>query len=374
MAVVCESDESLSFHVNSQLKHYILQDYLSAWLPIMGSFADTLTYVDCFAGTGLCNFNGTLADGSPLVALRTINRFLREALPTVRRPSKVNVVFVEVKPERHGQLETAIKKFAEAEQLDPKISCSVLRDDAQSALSQILPQTSPTAPAFYFIDPNYRLPDMKLMRQLISRKKTEVFANFMFYEVVRNMANPLDNENMTALFGDDQYQTIDFGAGSDHYAWSKVIDFYAIRTGAQYYIPFRVCFGPDEDAGLRGRLKYVLIHLSNHFTAFDKMLTAMYDNSEPGNSLQVSMKQPTLFPTLDYNHLIERVKAKYRGTGVKMSFDALREENWRLYASEQIWRRCLKALRTESVVVSHHVTSKTDVGLRQNDIVEFPRG
>jgi len=374
MAVVCESDESLSFHVNSQLKHYILQDYLSAWLPIMGSFADTLTYVDCFAGTGLCNFNGTLADGSPLVALRTINRFLREAPPTVRRPSKVNVVFVEVKPERHGQLETAIKKFAEAEQLDNRISCSVLRDDAQSALSQILPQTLPTAPAFYFIDPNYRLPDMKLMRQLMSRKKTEVFANFMFCEVVRNMANALDNDNMIALFGDSGYQTTDFSTGSDRYAWDKVIDFYAMRTGAQYYIPFRVCFGPDEDAGLRGRLKYVLIHLSNHFTAFDKMLTAMYDNSEPGNSLQVSMKQPMLFPTLDYNHLIERVKAKYRGTGVKMSFDALREENWRLYASEQIWRRCLKALRTESVVVSHHVTSKTDVGLRQNDIVEFPRG
>jgi hypothetical protein len=214
---------------------------------------------------------------------------------------------------------------------------------------------------------------MRLMRQLISRKRTEVFANFMFYEVVRNMANPLDNNNMIALFGDDQYQTTDFGAGSDRYAWDKVTDFYATRTGAQYYIPFRVCFGPDEDAGLRGRLKYVLIHLSNHFTAFDKMLTAMYDNSEPGNSLQVSMKQPTLFPTLDYNHLIERVKATYWGTGVKISFDALREENWRLYASEQMWRRCLKALRTEGVVVSHHVTSKTDVGLRQNDIVEFPQ-
>jgi three-Cys-motif partner protein len=374
MGLACRAGENLRFHVNSQLKHYILQDYLSAWLPIMGSFADILTYVDCFAGTGACDFNGTLADGSPLVALRTINRFLRQAPSTVRRPSKVNVVFVEVEPERHKQLETAIRKFSETEQLDSRISCSVLRDDAQSALSQILPQTSPTAPAFYFIDPNYRLPDMKLMRQLMSRKKTEVFANFMFCEVVRNMANALDNDNMIALFGDNGYQAADFSTGSDHYAWDKVIDFYAMRAGAQYYIPFRVCFGPDEDAGLRGRLKYVLIHLSNHFTAFDKMLTAMYANSEPDNSLQVSMKQPTLFPTLEYNHLIERVKAKYRGTGAKMSFDALREENWRFYASEQIWRRCLKALRTEGVVVSHHVTSKTDVGLRQKDIVEFPRG
>lgn len=370
MAVVCESDESLSFHVNSQLKHYILQDYLSAWLPIMGSFADTLTYVDCFAGTGLCNFNGTLADGSPLVALRTINRFLREALPTVRRPSKVNVVFVEVKPERHGQLETAIKKFAEAEQLDPKISCSVLRDDAQSALSQILPQTSPTAPAFYFIDPNYRLPDMKLMRQLISRKKTEVFANFMFYEVVRNMANPLDNENMTALFGDDQYQTIDFGAGSDHYAWSKVIDFYAMRTGAQYYIPFQVCFGPDENARLQGRIKYALIHLSNHFTAFDKMLTAMHKNSEPGNSLRVSLG-PTLFPTLDNNELTSRVATKYQGTGIRIPFDALRKENWRFYASEKSWRHCLKDLMKKKLVQFHPVSSKRHGAVSGDDIVEF---
>jgi three-Cys-motif partner protein len=370
MKAASESGKSLDFHVNSQLKHYILQDYLSAWLPIMSSFADTLTYVDCFAGPGTCGFDGTLADGSPLVALRTIGRFLHDAPPAARRPTKVNAMFIEVRPERHEQLIKTIQKFTETEKLDSRISCSVLNDDAQSALSKILPKTWPVAPAFYFIDPNYRLPDMKLMRQLMSRKKTEVFANFMFFEVVRNMANSLNNDDMIAFFGDNQYQTKDFSAGQDKYAWDKVIDFYATRTGAQYYIPFQVCFGPDENVRLRGRIKYVLIHLSNHFTAFDKMLTAMYKNSELGNPLKVSLG-PTLFPTLDHNELTSKVKTKYQGTGIRIPFDELRKENWRFYASEKLWRHCLKDLMKKKLVQFHPVSSKTDWAIRDNDVVEF---
>jgi len=371
MGLVAEPEENHDYHVNSQFKHYILQDYLSAWLPIMSSVSDSLTYTDCFAGPGTCSFNGTLSPGSPLVALQTINRFLRDAPSTVQRPSSVNAVFVDYQARTCEQLKTAIDRFAKAKQLDPRVSCSVLQTDAQSALVDILCRNLPTVPAFYFIDPNYRLPDMSVMQNLLSRPKTEVFMNFMFYQVVRNMPNPLYHDDVAAFLGDNSYETNNFSEGSIVYDWKKVVDFYFHQTGARYYIPFRVCFGPDEDIRLRGRLKYVLIHLSNHFKAFDKMLSAMYKNSESGNSLQVSLKQPTLFPTLDEGHLDEQVRGLYSGTGTTATFDALRQKNWRLYASEQMWRQCLKALRTDGVVVSHHMTSKTDVGLKGNDIVEF---
>lgn len=373
MEPVRQPEDRINYAVNSRLKHYILHDYLSAWLPIMSSFADTLAYVDCFAGPGSCNFRGTPSDGSPLVALRTINRFLRESPPTVHRPGKIDVTFVEAQSEKHRQLEVAIKELDAAERLDSRISYSVRREDARSVLPDLLDRIPPKAPAFYFLDPNYQLPDMDVMRQLLSRQKTEVFANFMYYGIVINMANPLDRDNMIALFGDGQYQSTDFGDGHNPYCWDRVINFYAARTGARYYIPFRVCFGPDEPAPLRGRLKYVLVHLSNHFKAFDVMLAVMDKNSEPGNSLQISMNQPTLFPRLDNDDLTRKVRDKYQNSGVKVSFNDLRQENWQLYASEKRWRSCLNVLKNEGTAQFHPVTSTTEKGIKGKDIVEFLR-
>jgi hypothetical protein len=188
------------------------------------------------------------------------------------------------------------------------------------------------------------------------------------------MSNPEDREQMERLFGDRSFQASALH-GMDHtYDVDKVVALYAAQTRAKYYVPFRVCFGPDECTRLRSRVKYVLIHLSNNFLAFDKMLTAMCNNSESDNSLQIGMDQPTLFPTLDQQHLMDRVKAKYRGTGMKISFDMLREENWHLYASEKMWRRCLNNLKKEGLTVFHPVSSKTARAVRENDVVEFLRG
>jgi len=374
MDVVQETDAGYNYHVNSQFKHYILQDYLSAWLPIMSSFADSLTYVDCFAGRGTCQFDGTPSDGSPLVALRTINRFLRDSPATIKRPASVSVVFVELNEKACEQLNGLIDQFERTEPLDSRVSCVVLQGDAQSAILAVLARTSAFVPAFYFIDPNYRLPDMDVVRLLLARPMAEVFVNFMYYQVIRNMSNPKCRDDAAALLGDDSYQTHDFGADSGGYCWEKVVEFYFQQSRAKYYIPFRVCFGQDEYYKLHGVLKYVLIHLSNHFKAFDKMLTAMYSNSESGNPLQVSMDQPTLFPTLADERLIELVKVQYQKTGTKASFDVLRKQNWRLYASEKMWRHCLQELKKQGIAVFHHVSSKTDRGVTGDDQVEFPRG
>lgn len=374
MDAVQEPNEGYNYHVNSQFKHYILHDYLSAWLPIMSSFADSLMYVDCFAGRGTCKFNGTPSDGSPLVALRTINRFLRESPAGIRRPTNIGVVFVELDEKACTQLSGAIDQLERIEPLDSRVSYKVLQGDAQSALISVLAQTPSFVPAFYFIDPNYRLPDMAVVRQLLARPMAEVFVNFMYYQVIRNMSNPLCHDDTALLLGDDDYQTHDFDAETGGYSWEKVVDFYFQQSHAEYYIPFRVHFGEDEYHRLQGVLKYVLIHLSNHFKAFDKMLAAMYNKGEPGTPLQVSMNEPTLFPTLELERLIELVKDQYQGTGTKVSFDVLRKHNWRLYASEEMWRDCLNVLKKQGIAVFHHVSSKTDRGMKRDDQVEFPRG
>ena len=374
MDVVSETDENYNYHVNSQLKHYILQDYLSAWLPIMSSFADSLMYVDCFAGQGTCQFDGAPSDGSPLVALRTINRFLHDSPATVRRPTSISVVLVELNRKACAQLKNSVDQLKRTEPLDPRINCTVLAGDAQSALLTVLGQTPVSVPAFYFIDPNYRLPDMAVIRLLLARPMAEVFVNFMYYQVIRNMSNPKYHNDTALLLGDVSYQAHGFGAEAGGYSWEKVVEFYFQQSRATYYIPFRVRFGKDEYYRLRDVLKYVLIHLSNHFKAFDKMLTAMYSNSESGSSLQVSMNEPTLFPTLELDHLIELVKGQYQRTGTVVSFDVLRKQNWRLYASEKMWRDCLKELKRQGIAVFHHVSSKTDRGITGNDQVEFIRG
>ena len=367
MGTTCGSNGYQHYHVNSRLKHYILKDYLSAWLPILSSNHDVLSYVDCFAGAGSADFGNTSAEGSPLVALRVINEFLQNPYPNVRKPSIINVSLVERDAITFLRLSEEIKKVT----LDPRIRVSAECGDANEFLARRLSLgASSGCPEFLFVDPNYELPDITVVRQYVKRPKTEIFLNFMYAEIVRNIST---QEGWKRLFGNCPFQLLALLGVDGAYDVDKIVALYAAQTQSRYYVPFRVCYGPDEYTSLKGRVKYVLVHLSNNFLAFDKMLTAMCNNSESDNSLQISMNQPTLFPTLDHEHLIASVKGKYQGTGMKMSFDTLREVNWHLYASAKMWRSCLRVLKDEGLAVVHRVSSKTKRGISDDDMVEFPR-
>ena len=59
----------------SRIKHQILTRYLPSWATILGSAFDLLYYVDCFAGPGQYESEGTHVDGSPIIAVKAGKEF-----------------------------------------------------------------------------------------------------------------------------------------------------------------------------------------------------------------------------------------------------------------------------------------------------------
>jgi len=52
---------------HTQAKHKILEFYLQAWFPILGSRYSRINFIDGFAGPGIYSEG---EEGSPLIALR----------------------------------------------------------------------------------------------------------------------------------------------------------------------------------------------------------------------------------------------------------------------------------------------------------------
>jgi hypothetical protein len=58
---------------HTKIKHEILKRYLNAWLPILGSWAGRVVFIDGFAGPG--RYSGG-EPGSPVIALQTFSTIL----------------------------------------------------------------------------------------------------------------------------------------------------------------------------------------------------------------------------------------------------------------------------------------------------------
>jgi three-Cys-motif partner protein len=64
-----KEEHFLSYRDHTKIKHAILNDYLSAWVPILGSWNRRICYIDGFCGPGSYEYKGQIHDGSPIIAL-----------------------------------------------------------------------------------------------------------------------------------------------------------------------------------------------------------------------------------------------------------------------------------------------------------------
>ncbi|MBI3583206.1 MAG: three-Cys-motif partner protein TcmP [Nitrospinae bacterium] len=235
-------------------------------------------------------------------------------------------------------------------------------------VSELLKDVNNLAPSFFFIDPYEHPFSLKLMNKIMKLDKTEIMVNFMYYQIIRDIENPMKEQRCLKLFDPDDPHNIDLKTGGK-FDEDKMLGYLHQRIGAKYYIPFNVYFGPDEKVG-SGKLKYLLIHYSNNYKAFDLMLNIMWKYSEDNKPLMVGNRRPILFPIKDIADLKTKILSKY-GAGDKMTFVRLVEENWRLYFRETHFRSVLKELEKDKMIQVKIVTSKTQRGLSGEDIIVF---
>ena len=276
----------------------------------------------------------------------------------------MRLVFIEEDENHKIKLEKAISEFKD----NPNnLYIEIVSGKAEEHVSQLLKDVKNMAPAFFFLDPYGHPLEMYLIREILRRQRTEVLINFMFYQINRDIGNSLVEDKVTKLFGTTAWKDQPFVNLSGNQREQGILDYYIQQLGVGYYIPFKIRFGTDEKVPA-SRTKYYLIHATNHFLGFDKMLEVMWKHGSEG-SLDCGDGQMVLFPEKTVASLKDFLYGKY--SGQEIPFDKMREENWRLYYREKEFREALQALKKEKKAEFIPVSSKTDRGCTGNDKIKF---
>jgi len=345
--------------INSRIKHLILKDYLPVWEAILGRYHGKILYFDCYAGPGSYRWNDKKVEGSPVIAVKTVSEWLK-ANPR----KKMTLVFIEEDARKEAKLKLALSEIRDK----PKnLNVEVISSKAEDFVSKLLNDVQNLAPAFFFLDP-YGYPlEMSLVRKILKRKRTEVLINFMYYQINRDVSNPIVEDKITKLFGTTEWKKQPFVNWSGASREKAILDYYIQQVGARYHIPFKIRFGSDERVTSK-RTKYYLIHATNNFLGFEKMLEAMWKHSRDGH-LDCGDGQMVLFPEKTIESIKDFLLGKY--SGQEIDFDTMREKNWKLFCREKEFREAIKALKKEGKVSLTPVSSKTPRGCKGKDKISF---
>lgn len=188
----------------TQVKHFILRKYLERFAHIVGSFADAITYVDCFSGPWNVR-SQELMDSSFAIALQELRK-ARDTLRSRGRDLALRCFFLEKDISAYARL----KEFAESIQ---DATVDTRNSDLQAAIDDILQFVlrggSKSFP-FIFIDPTgWSGFAMNAIAPLLRLKPGEVLINFMTGHIRRFIDSPNDEtrESFEALFGSGEFRT-----------------------------------------------------------------------------------------------------------------------------------------------------------------------
>ena len=346
----------------SRIKHLILEKYLPPWTKILGSHNQRLCYFDCYAGPGKYESKGEIVDGSPLIALKTAQRFVEE------NPSKEMVlVLVEDDPQQLKILEPELSKFKPYRK---GLKVFQIKEDAPKAIKEILDKNSNLGPSFFLIDPYHCPLTLPIINEILSRGRTEALINFMYYQINRDISNPIMETHITQMFGHEDWEKQDFIKLSGIKRENRFLEYFLDQINAKYKFRFRILFDP-EDKIKKTSTKYFLIHASNHSKAVLLMKEVMWDLGDEEGTFEFGAK--TMMPLFSETPVKEDLKSyllkNYKGR--EIAFDDLIIETWFLPYIKKLYRSAIKEMEKSGVVKIKRITSKTERGLSENDIIKF---
>jgi three-Cys-motif partner protein len=182
----------------TRIKHFILREYLERFAHIVGTFADSITYVDCFSGPWNVR-SEDLKDSSFAIALE----MLRKAKTTLAgrgRAFNIRCMFLEKQPTAYARLEEFARQASDAE-------IQTRNDELGGSVAEILRFVNQggrgTFP-FFFIDPTgWTGFEMSLIAPLLRQRPGEVLINFMTDYIRRFIDHPHQQtrQQFTSLFG-----------------------------------------------------------------------------------------------------------------------------------------------------------------------------
>lgn len=345
----------------SRIKHRILQHYLPVWSRILGSANRRLRYFDCYAGQEQYEFRGHHEDGSPLIAVKTAKRFVTE------KPNGLMTVTLIEKDGKQSELLRAHLKPLEP--YPPQMDVQIISEDSNTFVQDLLGKTTSSDPSFFMIDPYGHPMSIPLVNQILARQRTETLINVMWYQINRDLANPLVHNQLNKLFGDTSWRDQPFMNESGFRREQGFLSFFRTQLKADYALTFRICF--DSEDKMRGRrTKYYLLHASNHPKAILLMKEIMWPLGDEDGTFEFSgVAQGILISKSPKESDLQEILLE-KFAGQRIGFDQLRERTCELPFMEKHYRSLLQRLRAEGVIKVTPVTSKKN-GLRGADLIEF---
>ena len=246
-------------------KHLVLEEYLKAWFPILGTAKanQRILFVDGFAGPG--EYAGG-EEGSPVVAMRVL------AEHRARIDAEVVFIFIEKDAKRADHLKGLRDEWLP--KLPERTRITVLNDSFASVMDEVLKELAEEkvqmAPALVMMDPfGIRDVPLTVIAGILANPKCEVYVTFMWEQMNRFLTAPEFESHLDKMF--------------DTRVWRKAISMQGDERRRHLYGLYRAQL---KDAGAKHvlrfhlfkgeRRKYSLFFATGHVLGSDRMKKAMW--------------------------------------------------------------------------------------------------
>lgn len=348
-------DHFEDYREHTAVKHAILRDYLSAWVPILSSWQRKIIYIDGFCGPGSYKCGDQLFDGSPIIALRIAKEFSDRV--------KLLCLFIDVNEDFCEDLKQRIAD------LSLQGDYQIVPGKFEDVITALLDKVERMAPAFCFIDPfGYSGIPIQVIKRFLERPRTEAVVNFMYEPISRFLPVKSQHRHMDALFGTNKWRAVLEKSLRLGERESFLRDLYheQLKTCVAYVWTFQLK-DPDRD-----RTMYYLFHCTNHHKGIKVMKEVMYRKGARGTYSYQGREssQMALFsiePNLE--ELREALLREFSGKVI--SFDEIIYSTLEWPFIEKHYREVLNDLKGKGFVKKIPVDTKGDRGLRGRDQVIF---
>lgn len=183
-------------------KHCLLEAYLERLFMIVGHHAQTICYVDCFAGPWE-EQGDDLGDTSIARSLSIIKK-CRGGLRNIGKTVQFRALFVEQKSKSFHKLQDFL-----ASRKNDGIDTQALNGSFHELIPEILDWCGPHDFVFFFIDPKgwKNAVELPTLAPLLRRPNSEFLINFMYDFLSRTVPQAKFQDDMRSIFGiipDDQ--------------------------------------------------------------------------------------------------------------------------------------------------------------------------
>jgi len=225
----------------SYVKHYVLEQYLLRFGPIVGSWCNTINYIDSFAGPWE-NRHPEYRDTSFQIAvecLRGAREFVREKFG---RDLRLRCLFLEKEKRKYPELLRYTQSLAD-------IEATALNEEFETAVPAMLRfvREVPDSFTFLFVDPKgWSGFAMESMAPLLRVRPGEVLINLMTGHIRRFLETEKSAASFVKLFGRDIRQQLKGLVGDERE--EKAVGEYmrsVKSTGEFLYVGSAIVFKPE---------------------------------------------------------------------------------------------------------------------------------